>query len=542
MHASVASLLDTATQHFQAQRFAEAAQSLLAVLEHDPQHADALDGLAHIALRRNDAVLAADYFDRAFAVLAPDVQRLHVAALANQAAGRHARALALFEQELQRAPRDIVAITAIATAMTGQGAHARARQLLERAIGAAPRVWQLHYNLGRVLGSLGEYESEMAAYRRALELKPDCVDAYVNLGVALRDLHRFDEALRMFRKAVQLDAQHAGARTNRAQTNLLLGEFEHGWREYEWRWRDGGQHPPFDTRRLWLGEAPLQGRTLLLHAEQGFGDTLQFVRYTALLAGRGARIVLQVQAALLPLLADHSGVDQVVADSAPVPAFDYHCPLLSLPLALGTRAASIPAAVPYLQADAARSAAWRTWLALPADAQADAQANSQAHSPMRKQRPCIGVAWSGQASHVNDRNRSMALADWLALLACDAAFVSLQKDVRETDRDTQARLPALRDPASRLTTFADTAALIAGLDLVICVDTAVAHLAGALGKPVWVLLPFTPDWRWQMTRDDSPWYPGMRLFRQPARGDWRAVMRDVQAALETFIQTDAQAM
>jgi Tfp pilus assembly protein PilF len=482
------------------------------VVDAEPTNGDALEGLAYIAANRQDHALAADYFDRAIANL-PDVAgRFHDAALSNQSAGRHAHAAALFERAVSLAPRKIESMHAAAMSLSAAGNNELALRMLERAAGVDPKAWQVHYNIGRVLGLLARYEQEIAAYRRAIELKPDSVEAYVNLGVTLRDLHRFDEALRMFRKAVQIDPDHAGARTNRAQTNLLLGEFEHGWREYEWRWRDGGQRNGFGDR-LWSGAQPLAGKTLLLHAEQGFGDTLQFVRYVDLLAGRGARLVLRVQDALLPLLCAYPGVDEVIGEQADVPSFDYHCPLLSLPQALKTGAA-IPGTTPYLFADPLRIEGFR---ALAGDG-----------------RPRIGIAWSGSSAHINDRNRSIALAGMAELFELDAVFVSLQKEVREPDRDALRRFP-LQDLSARLESFADTAALIEQLDLVICVDTAVAHLAGALGKPVWLLLPFTPDWRWQLKRADSPWYPLARLFRQPARGDWASVTHDLATQLRGFI-------
>ncbi|TKC89506.1 tetratricopeptide repeat protein [Trinickia terrae] len=512
MSLSIAAKLEAAQQHFHAGRLDEAAQLLREAADADPANGDALEGLAYIAASQRDAALAADYFDRALAHLPASAERLRDAGTANQAAGRHARAVELLESCLQFTPRDLPTLNAAAMSLSELGAHERALQMLVRAREVNPGLWQVHYNMGRALGLLGRYDDEMAAYRRAIELKPDCVAAYVNLGVALRDLHRFDEALRVFRKAVQLDPNDAGARTNRAQTNLLLGQFEHGWREYEWRWRDGSQRHDFGER-VWLGDAPLAGKTLLLHSEQGFGDTLQFVRYIDRFAGQGARIVLRVQDALLPLLSDFPGVDRVIGERDGVPPFDYHCPLLGLPHALKAHTAPIPAAIPYLHADPARRAQWRERLA-------------------GERGPRIGVAWSGSTTHVNDRNRSMRLLQWTPLFDAAASFVSLVKDVREADRETLRQSSAVRDVSASLETFADTAALIAELDLVICVDTAVAHLAGALGKPVWILLPYTPDWRWQLGRADSPWYPGARLFRQSVRGDWAPVIAQVRAALD----------
>lgn len=483
MSPTIPEQLAVAEQHFHAGRLDDAARVLNEVIAVDPANGEALEGLAYIAANRRDHAVAADYFEQALAVAPRHVPTLHAAAMSHSALGD----------------------------------HARAAELLTRAAQISPQTWQLHYNLGRALGMIDRYADEIAAYQRAIALKPDSVEAHVNLGVALRDMHRFDDALKLFKKAVSLNPNDANARTNRAQTNLLLGVFEYGWREYEWRWRDGGQQHPFGANP-WLGDTPVAGKTVLVHAEQGFGDTLQFVRYIDALAAQGARIVLRVQDALLPLLAAYPGIAQAIGEHEAVPPFDLHCPLMSLPLALAKTVRQIPANIPYLQADPARAAQWRQWLETQA-----------------KRRPRIGIAWSGRPTHLNDRNRSMRLDDWRPLLAADATFVSLQKEVRDADRETLRQIAKVLDVSEQLGNFADTAALIAELDLVICVDTSVAHLAGALGKPVWVLLPFTPDWRWQLNRADSPWYPTMRLFRQTTRGDWGSVLDSARMALDTFV-------
>ncbi|RDU96158.1 tetratricopeptide repeat protein [Trinickia dinghuensis] len=517
MNPSVDTLLDEAQRHFQAGRLEEAARILRDVVDKYPTNGDAIEGLAYIAASRNEVELAADYFDLAIAHLPSELERLHNAAGANQAAGRHKRANELLLQCLQLAPNDLAILNAAGMSFSELGEHERALQVLARAGELSPRTWQIHYNIGRSLGFLGRFDEEIAAYRRAIELKPNSAIVYVNLGVALRDQHRFDEALRVFKKAIEIDPNHAGARTNRSHTNLLLGHYEHGWREYEWRWRDGGMRHDFGDN-LWLGDKPIEGKTLLVHSEQGFGDTLQFVRYVAWLADKGARVVLRVQDPLLPLIQGFPGADVVIGTHHSVPAFDYHCPLMSLPHALKAHARPIPADS-YLFADPALRVQWQARLG-------DAGV-----------RPRIGVAWSGSRTHANDRRfRSVMLAEWASLFEVDAQFVSLVKDVREHDRETLGSLTALHDVSDALDTFADTAGLMAELDLVICIDTAVAHLAGALGKPVWVLLPYSPDWRWLLNRTDSPWYPSARLFRQPTRGDWTSVIAAARLALDEFVR------
>jgi hypothetical protein len=382
-----------------------------------------------------------------------------------------------------------------------------------------PGLAEAHYNRGTLLGTMGRYDDELDAYRLAIAINPRFVRAYVNLGVALRDLHRFDEALLQFRKALSLNPGDVGARTNRAQTNLLLGEFEHGWREYEWRWRDGTQDHGFSPDTQWTGAQPIGGRTIFVHHEQGFGDTLQFIRFVDRLTAAGARVVLRVQDTLLPLLRNYRGAAEVIGETGQVPPFDYHIPLLSLPFALKARAPDLAVSGPYLHVDDTLVSRWD-----------DVFAGSTG-------RPRIGLVWSGSRTHLNDRNRSVPLEQVEPLLDADADFLALQVDMREGDRARLAKLDqsgVLRDISTRLTSFAETAALISCLDLVISVDTAVAHLAGALGKPVWIALPFVPDWRWQLDRNDSPWYSTARLFRQTTRGDWTHVVAALRAELDTF--------
>jgi tetratricopeptide (TPR) repeat protein len=521
MSRDIASTLATAQQKFTAGQFTEAADLLHEILAVDPQHPEALEGLGYIAAKQGEHERAADYLLRAVQGAAASPDQLQLAAHVCQLADHHADAAALYERCLARTPDHGPSLQGAALSLAKIGEHERALQHFERLTTRYPQLAEVHYNKGNLLGAMGRYDAEMDAYRQAIARKPDFVRAYVNLGVALRDQHRFDEALQQFKKALAIDPNDAGARTNRAQTNLLLGEFEHGWREYEWRWRDGTDDHGFAAATQWTGAQALAGKTVLVHHEQGFGDTLQFIRFTGRLRAAGARVVLRVQDALLPLLHGYPDVDEVIGASTAAPPFDYHIPLMSLAFALKVRAADLATRGAYLHADPARIARWDGLLApLP--------------SATGKRCPRVGVVWSGSRGHLNDRNRSMPLAQFEPIFEANADFVSLQKDVRENDRARLSQLVergALRDVSTQLDDFADTAALIAHLDLVIAVDTAVAHLAAALGKPVWVALPFTPDWRWQLERSDSPWYPGMRLFRQTRRGDWSDVIDALRSAL-----------
>jgi hypothetical protein len=268
-----------------------------------------------------------------------------------------------------------------------------------------------------------------------------------------------------------------------------------------------------------LNDKHLAGKTILLHAEQGFGDTIQFVRYVPMLAARGAKIVLEVPDSLMPLLGDIDGVIAMISRGQPHPPIDLHCPLMSLPLAFGTTLATIPATVPYLRAPAERVEAWR--------------ARMPASDKLR-----VGLVWSGKPTHRNDHNRSLVFERLAPLLAQpDVDFVSLQREVREADAAALQDATSVLRPDLDQADFADTAAIVATLDLVIAVDTAVAHLTGATAKPLWLLLPYCPDWRWMLDRTDSPWYPGARLFRQPRIGDWDSVIGRVAEALASFVAT-----
>ena len=388
---------------------------------------------------------------------------------------------------------------------------------LGQAIALSPETPELYNNRGKPLKELGRLDEALADYDRAIALKPDYAHAHGNRGICLDELARPDEAEASYARALALDPDHGDSHWNLAVNRLRAGDLGTGWIESEWRWKSGalGLKPPAFDQPLWLGAAPIAGKTLLLHSEQGLGDTIQFCRYVPLLAARGAKVILQVDGALKDLLSGVEGVAQCIAKTDVLPDFDLHCPLMSLPLAFGTTLATVPAHVPYIPLpENARD--WTDWLG--------------------GRTPRIGLVWSGNPNHLNDHNRSVPLQKLLPLLDVDAQFVSLQKGARESDRAVLAGRRDIRDAEGELASFADTASLIRRLDLVISVDTSVAHLAGALGKPLWVLLPHVADWRWLTGRDDSPWYPTARLFRQSAARQWDEVVENVRTALCEFVE------
>lgn len=371
-------------------------------------------------------------------------------------------------------------------------------------------AWAL---VGPLRRDCGDAVAAAAALRRALVAEPGHAAALGDLAGAMRDLGRIDEALSGHDRAVQLAPALPALRWNRGLTRLLAGDFAGGWDDYEERWRTPGfPTPPRDLGRpLWRG-GDVVGRTILLHEEQGRGDAIQFARYAPLVARRGARVVLEVGADLVPLMRTLDGIEVVVAAGEPLPPYDLHCPLLSLPRAFATTAHTVPAAVPYLRADPERARAWRERIA--------------------GEGPAVGIVWAGNPDFARDRERSPGLAALLPILGVPGVRVfGLQVGLRRADLDRVAMPASFTDLGSELRDFADTAAVVASLDLVVSSCTAVAHLAGALAVPVWVLLSSAPDWRWQRDRDDSPWYPTARLFRQPTPGDWGSVAEVVRQAL-----------
>jgi tetratricopeptide (TPR) repeat protein len=393
------------------------------------------------------------------------------------------------------------------------------------AIRLNPQLADAYSNRGTVQRRLQQFDAALASYDRAIAINPNFAEAHCNRGLLLHDLGRYSAALDSYGRAIGVRPDFAEARLNRSMTLLALGDYANGWSEYEWRWRTellSGERRLF-TQPLWLGKQSLSGKTILLHGEQGFGDMLQFCRYSTLLEQLGASVILEVPGPLKSLLAGADGVARCVGPTDALPEFDYHCPLMSLPLAFDTTLSTVPAQVPYLRGNAVKTRIWMEKL-----------------GPRRK--PRIGLVWSGGARpnqphlwHVN-RRRNIPLATLAGLLRPDMEFYSLQKgelaeaELREfaVNNSGGPQIIALSD---ELRDFSDSAALVANLDLVISVDTAMAHLAAALGKPVWILNRFDACWRWLVDRSDSPWYPTAKLYRQQRPGDWEGVLRQVAADL-----------
>ena len=430
-----------------------------------------------------------------------------------QEMGKNDQAVGCYRHALQCKPDLAPAWGNLGVALRDTDRSQEADASFREALRLQPGEPDVLNNLGNLLLAQQQYAEAIACFRDALRHAPANPGFHLNLGNALRASGHVGEAIQSLRQALELRPDFAEAHWDLAFALLLKGDFTQGFQEYEWRWR----RPDFPRRRfaspLWLGE-DLAGRTLLVHTEQGAGDNLQFVRFVGALAERGARVLLECQPSLAALFESAPGAPRIIARGDALPEVDWHLPLLSLPQRLGITPGTIPARTPYLQPPASR----RVVLPPPRDQQ--------------DTRLKVGLVWRGNPQHPNDRQRSIPLASLGPLFAVPGvAFYNLQVAPAPQFAGEAASQPALIPLEGLLRDFADTAALMAQLDLVISTDTSVAHLAGALGRPAWVLLPFAPDWRWLLEREDTPWYPTLRLFRQSAPGDWPAVIQRVHDAL-----------
>jgi tetratricopeptide (TPR) repeat protein len=391
----------------------------------------------------------------------------------------------------------------------------------EQAIRLDPEHAEACCNLGNALRAVGDLERALSWYDRSLALKPDIANA-TSRAITLTELGRFLEARAAYQYAMGIDAKNPSLVWNLALFQLWLGDFEAGWRGREARWDVPGianGYPTLDTP-MWLGEEPIAGKTVAVCQDEGVGDAIQFARYVPMLAARGARVILVVNQELCPLLSGLNGVTHCLPkkQGMVVPPFDFHVAIDSLPLAFGTRLDSIPPGEDYLPPpEAQRVQAWEERLG-------------------RRERLRVGLVWSGNPKHSNDRNRSMPLRQLVGVLDVDAVFLSLQKNPRPEDAETLREHKDIVDHTAELTDFAETAALVSCLDLVITVDTSVAHLAGALGCPTWILLPYVADWRWLLGREDSPWYPTVRLFRQSETREYAHVVERLRTELSAMAE------
>lgn len=510
---TVPQVLERAEQLRQQGQLAPAKDLCLQVVSAQPRNAEALHLLGIILHQSGDAAGAIEMLQRA--VAASPAVPLYYSNLGEmlRLSGRFDDAVAAGQRAVALHPGYAHALNNLGIAYYDRREYEQAAECYRRALARDPSFAEAHNNLGNAYRTMHKLEESIACFDRALRLRPNYVDAVANQASALHLIGRIDDAIAAYRKAIAMQPMHANAHSGVGLLYLMNGDFAEGWYEYEWRFRSTELTTPPFPGAVWGGES-LQGRRILVHSEQGFGDALQFCRYLPLLRERGATVFLRVPPPLKPLLAESMPWVEISSDAkAPLPAYDCHCALLSLPHRMETRLETIPATVPYLRAP---EEALRRW----------AERIPAAPGELK-----VGIVWAGSKLHVNDLNRSIALSAWGPLLELEGVrFFSLQVGV-EAGQVADAPGRKVTDLSPLLTDYAETGAAVEQLDLVISVDTSVVHLSGALAKPTWVLLPWVPDWRWLRDREDSPWYPTARLFRQPARFAWEPVMARVAQEL-----------
>ena len=543
-------MMNEAIEHHRNSRFQQAAEGYWKVMEADPGHVQATYLLGMVMHRIGENEKAIELISQALAFGYGGAEEYCNLGIIYNQLGRLEDVVECQKQSIARDPQYTAAYFNLGNAYRDLSQPEAAIEALQTAVAQKPDFPQAYNNLGLAHYDAGRFEDALACYDKALTSKPDYTDAYLNMGNALRELGRPDAAAVSFQKAIVLDhdlfeahnnlgnvlmeqdqleaatASYAtaiglkpddpGAHKNLGIISLLQGDFETGWPEYSWRRLE--DDPVFKVRNykqpFWDGE-DLTGKTIFVYPEQGLGDIIQFVRYLPMVRERGGHVAFDVPLSMVRLFRDLDGIDIALKHGDLLPPFDCHIPLLEFPRLFGTTLDTIPASAAYLHADKELTDAWAERL-----------------GPRQGFR--IGLVWGGNPGHLNDHNRSIdpeLFRPLIKTLGVEAFSLMVGRD------GEAARVfgDGLSDLAPHLGDFADTAAAIAHLDLVISVDTAPAHLAGALGAPVWTLLPFNSDWRWMLDRDDSPWYPSMRLFRQEAPGDWEGVFQEVETALRNEI-------
>ena len=502
--------------HEKRQRWREAAASYRAAIAARPEFPEAHNNLGHL-LRKSGALDdAAKHFLEALG-LRPDYGDAHRGqgmVLARQ--NKHDEAIACFRRAIELDPRDAEAHNQLGSRLKHLGRLADAEASFRAAIAIREDFPEAHNNLGNTFFRQGRLDEAEACYRKALELRPNYADGFGNLGIVLMGRCRHEEAVAHFRKALELRPVYHEAVSNMSQALLTLGQFREGWERYEARWKLAVL-PPRPFRQPWWRGESIVGQTILLHAEQGLGDTLQFLRYVPIVRALGADVVVEIQPELLRLAAPlaRPGI-RLVQRGNPLPHFDVHCPLLSIPGVLACELDTIPQPGGELAPDPELVRGWKERLGQGGGLR-------------------VGLVWAGNPQHGNDHHRSFRPLAFGPLLDVPGVrFFSMQKNRREGDDADLARLGKVEDIAPLLTDFAESAAALCALDLLVAADTSIVHLAGAIRRPVWTMVPFSPDWRWMLGRDDTPWYPSMRLFRQPRQRDWKSVFARVAEELARF--------
>ena len=513
----------------------------------DPNYLEALQNLANVQFELGFFDLAIRSFDKLIQIKCDDALAHNQRGIALMELSQFDQALESYKIAISIQPDMVEAHNNRGIALQRLGKFEVAMASFDEAIGLKPDYAEAYCNRGIVLQALMKGDEAIASFEMAIHLRPDYAEAYNNLGNIFQDLKQFeramvyrdkalslqpnfedaiynkasllfllnkvDSAIELFDKVLDSKPNYSNAWWNKSLALLAKGNLDFGWPLFEWRYLAvKGLNKRFFNQPRWTGAESLIDKVILLYSEQGLGDTIQFCRYTKLVSNLGARVILEVPKPLNALLGNLEGVFQLVEQGVDLPAFDYHCPLMSLPLAFQTNLESIPAPISYIQSLQFKVNFWQNRLG-------------------KKIKPRVGLVWSGNPKHKNDQNRSVSLAEWIPWLPDGYEYISLQKELSSKDRIILDDNPGIISFADDLKDFVDTAGLVECLDLVISVDTSVAHLSGALGKQTWILLPFTPDWRWMLERSDSPWYPSVKLYRQQVIDNWVGVFKKIKIDL-----------
>jgi tetratricopeptide (TPR) repeat protein len=481
-------------------------------------HFDAYNNRGFVFQKLNLLDEALKNYDKAIAIKPDYAETLNNYGAALKSLGQFNNAVNAFKRAIEIAPKYAQAHNNLGVTLNSINQPYEAIESYDRAIALNPDYAEAFYNKGNTLKDIGKLNDALESYDRAIALQSDHFDAYNNRGRILKELNQFDKALESYDRAIALKPDYAEALLNKSIVQLLLGNFKEGWENYEWRW--SGSSLKGDKRNfnqpLWTGNKPIQGKTILVYGEQGLGDIIQFSRYIPLLHQLGSKIIFEVPESLLSIMKCLDKYCTLITTGKPLPDFDTYTPLMSLPLAFKTEISSIPSASSYLQIDEAIKNNWTRKL-----------------GPRKRMR--IGLAWAGNSINENDKRRSINFELFRTLFNLPLDFYSLQKECLESDKIIMNSISNFYNHQKDLYDFSDTAALIHHLDLVISVDTSVAHLAGALGKNVWILIPFSPDFRWMTKRSDSPWYPNATLFRQPQIYNWKNLIEEIKTLLSSLV-------
>jgi tetratricopeptide (TPR) repeat protein len=503
---------------FDNREFGDAERFLAEALKLTPRSIPALNNLAIAQYQQNkiaDAVIAAQ---KVFQIDPNNVDALLMISTCRNRTGQYDEALIAGQKLIAINPTNAQAHCNIGYALKHVGRYEEAIESFDRALRLNPRLADAFLNRGNALHSLKRYEEALASYEKALVLNANLAEAWVGRGNVFADSRRHDEAFECYLTAQHIAPELSQAHYNEGLLKLLLGDYERGWEKYEAREDERANIKRNYSQQLWLGNSSIANKTILLYAEQGLGDTILAARYVPMIAAMGAKVILEVQAPLESLMQNLEGVSTIIVKGTPPPDFDVFCPLMSLPMAFQTRLDTVPDTGPYLTVHEDALRKWR--LRLDDDEFK------------------VGIAWAGNPSFKNDRDRSILLKNILPVCTVPGAkYISIQKDLRPGDEGILDVHPHITRMDREITDFQDTAAIMMSLDLIISSDTSIVNLAGALARPVWVLLPFNPDWRWLLSRGDSPWYPTARLFRQPKEADWVSVTDMVRERLREEIES-----